>query len=307
MKKDFYFPSQDGVTQIHGIEWKPDGEVKGILQICHGMVEHIERYHDFAMFLCEHGYYVVGHDHLGHGKSIVSKDKLGYFQKDKGNACVIGDIHTLRQKTEKDYPGVPYFMLGHSMGSFLVRQYIGMHGAGLSGAVVMGTGEQPSVILGAGKFVCKMIAACKGWEHRSTLVDGMALGANQKAYAHVTDGSSWLTRNPEIVKQYKEDPQCGFRFTLNAYYFMFSGMEQMNKQEKAQTLPKTLPVFFVAGAKDPVGSMGKGVQNVYEIYKRMGMKDVEIKLYEEDRHEILNELDKDVVYQDILNWLESRK
>ncbi len=307
MKNEFYFPSKDGVTKIHAIEWIPEGEVKGILQICHGMAEYIDRYHDFADYLAGKGYLVVGHDHLGHGQSITGKDKLGYFHKEKGNECVVGDIHTLRTRISKQYPNTPYFIMGHSMGSFLLRQYLGMYGEGLAGAIVMGTGEQPDMILAGGKFICKLIAAIKGWEHKSQLVDGMAVGAYDKAFPNEADGSNWLSRNPENVKKYKADPLCGYMFTVNAYYHMFRGMAAMNSQEKAGAIPKDVPVLFVAGDKDPVGNMGKGVQNVFDKYRAMGMKDVEMKLYQNDRHEILNEVDKEIVYADIFNWLELRK
>ena len=140
MKHEFYYTSRDSVTKIHAIEWIPDGEVKGILQICHGMVEYIDRYDEFAKFMSGHGYYVVGHDHLGHGKSIQTEADLGYFDERKGNQYVIGDIYQLQEMTKKKYPDVPYFMLGHSMGSFLLRQYLTMYAGGLSGAVIMGTG-----------------------------------------------------------------------------------------------------------------------------------------------------------------------
>ena len=180
MKKDFYFPSKDGITEIHAIEWIPKGEIKAVLQIAHGMVEHIERYSDFAEYLAENGIYVTGHSHLGHGKSMVSKEKMGYFAEPNGNACVIGDIHELRTLTQKKYPNVPYFLMGHSMGSFLTRQYLGMYGESLSGAIIMGTGEQPDGILSGGKLVCKLIAAFKGWEHRSDFVNGLVIGGFEK-------------------------------------------------------------------------------------------------------------------------------
>lgn len=304
MKKEFYFLSSDGINQIHAIEWIPEGEPKAVLQICHGMTEHIERYSEFANFLAEHGYYVVGHDHLGHGKSVASADKLGFFHEKNGNEYVVADIHQLRKDTQKKYPGVPYFMMGHSMGSFLVRQYIGLYGQGLSGAIIMGTGDQPNLILGAGKMVCKVIAALKGWEYRSKLVDSMAAGGYDKQVKG--EGESWLSRNPANVEKYKDDPLSGYMFTVNAYYHMFSGMARMNKQEKAGKIPKELPIYFVAGAEDPVGNFGKAVENVYNRYRKCGQKDVEIKLYKDDRHEILNEDDREQVYQDILAWLEKR-
>ena len=302
MKQEFYYPSQDGLTQIHAVEWIPEGEVKAVLQICHGMVEHIGRYHDFAEFLASHGYYVIGHDHLGHGKSVASADKLGFFGEPNGNDYVIGDIHRLREQTVEKYPNVPYFMLGHSMGSFLLRQYLGLYGEGLAGAIVMGTGEQPSIVLGAGKLVCKVIGATKGWYYRSKFVDGLAVGSYKKKL-----GAAWLSKNLENVEKYAADPLSGFTFTVNAYYHMFSGMAKMNQQEKAGKTPKNLPIFFVAGKEDPVGNYGKGVENVYHKYVAAGYEDVNIKLYEGDRHEILNELDRDVVFDDILTWLENRK
>lgn len=302
MKREFYYPSRDGVTKIHAIEWIPEGEVTAVLQMCHGMVEYIDRYHEFADFLTKHGVYVVGHDHLGHGKSVVSQEKLGFFHETDGNAYVIADIQQLRMQTAKKYPGVPYFIMGHSMGSFLVRQYLGLYSGGLSGAIIMGTGEQPSLVVNAGKLVCKIIAAIKGWDYRSKFVNNLAVGAYEKKL-----GAAWLSKNPENVKKYHEDPLCGFVFTVNAYYHMFSGIAKMNQQEKEGKVAKSLPLLFVAGKDDPVGNYGKGVENVYNKYKKCGYQDVQLKLYEEDRHEILNEEDKDVVFQDILAWLEIRK
>lgn len=302
MKREFYYPSRDGVTKIHAIEWIPEGEVTAVLQMCHGMVEYIDRYHEFADFLTKHGVYVVGHDHLGHGKSVVSQEKLGFFHETDGNAYVIADIQQLRMQTAKKYPGVPYFIMGHSMGSFLVRQYLGLYSGGLSGAIIMGTGEQPSLVVNAGKLVCKIIAAIKGWDYRSKFVNNLAVGAYEKKL-----GAAWLSKNPENVKKYHEDPLCGFVFTVNAYYHMFSGIAKMNQQEKEGKVAKSLPLLFVAGKDDPVGNYGKGVENVYNKYKKCGYQDVQLKLYEEDRHEILNEEDKDVVFQDILTWLEIRK
>jgi len=302
MKKEFYYSSKDGITQIHAVEWIPEGDVKAVLQICHGMVEYIERYHEFAEFMGKHGIYVVGHDHLGHGKSVVSDEKLGYFGEPKGNSYVIADIHKLRVQTVEKYPNVPYFMLGHSMGSFLLRQYLGLYSRGISGAIVMGTGKQPNAVLAVGKFVCKMIAAVRGWDYRSKFVNSFAVGGYEKKM-----GLAWISRNPENVEKYGADPLCSFMFTVNAYYHMFSGIQKMNKQEKEGKTIKTLPIFFVAGKEDPVGNYGKSVESVYQQYKAAGYQDVEMKLYEEDRHEILNEVDREIVFEDILTWLENRK
>ena len=186
------------------------------------------------------------------------------------------------------------------MGSFLTRQYLGMYGEGLNGAIIMGTGEQPYAILSGGKLVCKLIAAFKGWEHRSDFVNGLVIGGFEKEM-----GKGWLSRNEENVKNYAKDPLSGFVFTLNAFYNMFDGMSKMNAQEKNGNFPKELPIHFVAGNEDPVGAHGKGVETVYNRYVEKGAKNASIKLYPEDRHEILNEVDKEIVYQDLLDWIVS--
>ena len=297
-KNEFYYLSKDNKTQIHAIEWIPPCEVIGVLQMCHGMMEYIDRYDEFATYLAERGIYVVGHDHLGHGQSVADKNCMGYFSEPDGNGCVVGDIHTLRVRTQKKYANVPYFMMGHSMGSFLVRQYVGMHGKGLAGAIIMGSGHQPDLILIGGRLICKVIAACKGWKHKSGFVNKLAIGGYEKKY-----GMGWLSKNPANVEKYDKDLLCGLMFTLNAFYNMFTGMLLMNRAERAGQIPVTLPVFFVSGEDDPVGEYGKAIKMVAGRYKKAGVEDVKMKLYPEDRHEILQEEDRGVVFADIYNWI----
>lgn len=305
MRDEFYFPSKDGNTEIHTIEWKPEGEVRAVLQICHGMVEYIRRYDEFAQFLCGEGYYVVGNDHLGHGKSIQAKSEYGFFNEKYGNACVLGDMHTLRQRTEKKYPGVPYFMLGHSMGSSLLRQYIQMYGNGLSGAVLMGAvADHKKAALLFGKRLCRVMAAFRGWHYRSKMVDNLVLGAYNKKFKPARTRADWITSDNENLDMYVADPLCSFMFTVNAYYNVFSGMIGIQRKESVYMIPKGLPVLFVSGADDPVGEFGKGVRKIYEKYRAAGIRDVTLRLYTGDRHEILNETDRDQVYKDLLGWFE---
>ncbi len=305
MRDEFYFPSKDGNTEIHTIEWKPEGEVRAVLQICHGMVEYIRRYDEFAQFLCREGYYVVGNDHLGHGKSIQAKSEYGFFNEKYGNACVLGDMHTLRQRTEKKYPGVPYFMLGHSMGSSLLRQYIQMYGNGLSGAVLMGTvADHKKAALLFGKRLCRVMAAFRGWHYRSKMVDNLVLGAYNKKFKPARTRADWITSDNENLDMYVADPLCSFMSTVNAYYNVFSGMIGIQRKESVYMIPKGLPVLFVSGADDPVGEFGKGVRKIYEKYRAAGIRDVTLRLYTGDRHEILNETDRDQVYKDLLGWFE---
>ena len=303
MKKEFSYLSGDGVTKIHGIEWIPDGEIIGILQMCHGMVEYIDRYDEFAVYLAGKGFYVVGHDHLGHGKSVQSQEDYGHFDEVKGNRYLIGDIHMLRQRTMKKYPGLPYFIMGHSMGSFLVRQYLTLYGQGLAVAIIMGTGYQPLPVILAGQLLCKILAAFKGWRHRSRLVDGLCLGIYRSHFKSGGGVGDWTTSDREMWEKYTKDPLCNFRFTLAGYYQMLEGMKSLVKAGSVKRIPKELPVFFVAGEDDPVGAFGKGVRKIYAKYKASGLEKTDLKLYRDDRHEILNETDRDKVYEDLYLWL----
>lgn len=303
MKREFTFLSTDGRTKIHGIEWVPAQEAKAILQICHGMVEYIDRYDEFANYLADRGIYVVGHDHLGHGQSVVSEGEYGYFPQPDGNKLVIGDIRKLQKMTMEKYPDIPYIMLGHSMGSFLLRQYLTIYSKSLSGAIIMGTGYQPWMILMGGQLICKLISVFKGWKYRSELVNNLSFGGFNKKFEPAETPYDWVTSDKEKVTQYLNDPLCGFTFTVGGYYQMFEGMKVLDTKGSVDKVRKDIPVSFVAGADDPVGDFGKGVQRIYEKYKAAGIEDVSIKLYENDRHEILNETDRQQVYEDLYQWM----
>lgn len=297
MKQEFWFDSKSGCDRLHGVRWVPVGAPVAVMQIVHGMAEHIERYDEFARFLAERGVLVVGHSHLGHGKSVKDAEGLGYFAEPDGNACVVADIHQLRTMTQAEYPEIPYFMLGHSMGSFLTRQYLGLHAEGLAGAVIMGTGDMPGAVLKAAKAICQVVAKVKGWRHRSQLINGMVTGGYEKKL-----GLGWLSKNEENVRRYEADPLCGFCFTVNGFYGLFSGFDRAVSREMAGQIPKDIPIFFVAGSEDPVGENGKGVKAAYDRYVKHGAK-AQMKLYIGDRHEILNEDDRAVVFEDIYNWM----
>ena len=303
-KREFTYLSADGRTNIHGVEWKPEqGEITAVLQIVHGMVEFIDRYEEFAEFLTERGFVVVGNDHLGHGASIASKQDYGFFSEENGNAAVLKDIHHLKRLTEKAYEHVPYYMLGHSMGSFLLRQYLCLRGEGLDGAIVMGTGTKPVPVLKAGRVLCRGLAAIFGWHHRSLLIDRMAFGGYNKHFEPARTIADWLTKDEAIVDRYLADERCTFRFTLNGYYNLFYSMEQASWEENLRRMPKELPILFVSGREDPVGDFGRGVEKVWSRFRSVGMQKVSQKLYDTDRHEILNETDREDVYRDLADWL----
>ncbi len=306
MKNEFTFVSADKKTNIHCIHWVPEGPIKAILQISHGMVEYINRYENFALFLNEQGILVAGHDHLGHGQSVQSADELGYFADAQGNECLLSDIHTLRQLTQEKYPDLPYFVLGHSMGSFLIRQYIQEHSGGLAGCIIMGTGAQPAATLSLAKFISKTIATFKGSHHRSKFLNKLALGSYNKKFEPARTPNDWLTKDTHIVDTYNADPLCTFTFTVNSYYNLFLSIERAQNEEFMKKTTSSLPLFLVSGGDDAVGNFGASVADLQKTFLKIGMKDVSMRLYPGDRHEILNETDKDLVYQDLLKWLQSK-
>lgn len=303
IKQEFSFLSNDGITQIRAVKYLPDNKPSAILQISHGMVEFIDRYEGFAKFLNEKGILVVGNDHLGHGESVIDKDHWGYFSKENGYQNVVEDLHTLTRIIKREYPGIPYFLLGHSMGSFMARRYLCLHGNELDGAIIMGTGWQDNLTLNIAQSLCKIIAKFKGWQYRSKLITNMALTPYNKKWEPSKTHNDWLTKDEEIVNWYIHEPKCTFTFTLNGYYNLFGVIKYIINKDNLDKMPKDLPVLFVSGSEDPVGNFTKGVKKAYDSFKAVGMKNVSIKFYEFDRHEILNELDKEDVMNDVYYFL----
>lgn len=306
MEKHFNFSSSDKKTTIHAVEWTTRNKPKAILQIAHGMAEHIMRYDYFARYLNKNGILVCGNDHIGHGKSAASEDDLGYFTPEDGHFKVVDDMHKLNQLEKKKYPGVPYFLLGHSMGSFMAREYCMRYGKTINGAIIMGTGQQPKALLGFVKLLCSGQAKLKGWHYRSTSINKMAFGAYNKRFQPIKTGNEWLTKNVEIQKVYKDDPLSGYTFTLNGFYNLFDVMSYVENNANISKVPKKLPILIVSGQDDPVGSYGKGPLLVRDGFKNAGVRDVNMKLYENDRHEILNEDNQIEVFDDIIKWILDR-
>lgn len=302
-KRESYFPSTNGVHQLHMIQWKPEGKVIAILQISHGMVEYINRYDRFATYLAKKGILVVGNDHLGHGKSVNSEEELGYFTSKDGSKIVVDDLHQLTRKMKQVYSDIPYFMLGHSMGSFFIRRYAMTYGEEVNGVIIMGTGAQPKPAIWMGNRLISFMKAFKGSTYRSSLMKKLSFGGYNKKFGSIRTENDWLTKDTNIVDQYMADKYCTFLFTLNGYQTLFDTFTFIQNKKHISQMPKNLPLLFVSGAEDPVGRNGKDVRKITELYKNAGIQSVEMKLYETDRHEILNELDYDCVYEDIYNWI----
>ena len=306
VKNEFFYPSADGKTQIHGVEWLPDGEVLAVLQIMHGVAEYILRYEAFAQYLTEQGFAVVGHDHIGHGQSVANGAQPLYFGPKGSWNWVVQDVHCLRQRMGQKYSGKPYFMLGHSMGSFVLRTYLICHPGSVDAAVIMGTGQQSAQMTGSGQKLAQILGVCGAEDRPNDLVSKLVFGPYNKQFAPNRTQFDWLSANPENVDRYIADPLCGGKPSLGLFREMMWGLSFIREPENLQKMDVNTPILFIAGEKDPVGSNGRGVTRAYESFRKAGVLDVSLLLYPEMRHEILNEVDRSKVYLDIYEWLATK-
>lgn len=301
-KEEFYLLSSDRHTYIHGFWWKPDEKVKAVLQISHGMMEHIGRYDRFASWLAERGVAVVGHDHLGHGKTGKVSD-LSYFADRKGAVCLVQDLFRVTKAAESEYPDVPHILMGHSMGSFIARRYLTVHGEHLEGAIIMGTGGQPLWMAAAGKLAAIVTGMIMGKRYQSHLMQEMVLGSYNRAFRPNRTSSDWLSRDEAEVDKFLHDPYCNIPFTCQAYADLFDLLIDLGLGRQFDAIPRQLPVLFVSGEQDPVGGFGKGVKRVCKKFIDSGMEEVFVKLYPGARHELLNETNYEEVYEDLWKWM----
>ena len=300
--RHMHFPSSDGVNTIHAELFIPsDNNIRGVVQISHGMMDYIARYAPLAEALCASGYVVAGNDHLGHGDSVKTKDDYGFFTSRDGYINVIDDLYEMTSILRREFPGVPLTMLGHSMGSFLARVYAVRYPDSLDGLIIHGTaGSNPAV--GAGKLVVKLLRAIKGERHRSKLVCSLADGGYNKGFDPKDGPNAWLTRDTSMVADRIGNPKNDFIFTLAAYYDLFTLLDLCNRKDWYVSFPKKLPTLVVSGEADPVGGFGKGVREVYNGLKEKGAS-VELRLYPEARHELFYEINRDEVFADLASWL----
>ncbi len=303
-RENLYFDSRDNVSKIYSKQWIPDTDKPiCILQIIHGMAEHIKRYDDFAKAMAEKGIMVVGEDHLGHGETVGESGTKGYFCEQDPATVVVRDSHRLKKQIQEKYPGVPYIILGHSMGSFILRNYLCRYGTGIQGAIIVGTATQPGVVISFGKAVAALKKLVRASKKKSRILNFLSFWGYNRRIKGEKSKFSWLTKDKEVVKAYEKDELCGFIFTGNGFETLFELLARLNKKENLKNMPPELPVLFASGAEDPVGNYGKGVRAAYQSFLDLGMKNVRLKLYENDRHEILNETDKLKVYDDIYLWI----
>lgn len=302
VRKEAYFNSSNGVNRVHTLIWEDDSATPiGILQLTHGMAEHIDRYDSFARFMASNGFIVCGNDHIGHGKSINDRSEIGYFAPEDGDKRLVDDMHILTKIMKKRNPDLPYFLFGHSMGSFCARVYAAHFGEELQGLILCGTGEIPDI---SSALLPLFDAVCEKYGEKRR-VDAIGDLLNKGASLIVGEKDNplaWLSVDAENRLAYSNDGLCGFTYTLRGYRDMFAVMCEACEASWGYKLPQDLPIFIISGANDPVGSKGRGVLAVADNLVDAGIEP-EVVLYPGLRHEILNEEDNDRIYNDILKFI----
>ncbi len=300
------FVSSNGNDTVHVLLWEdPSTPPRAVLQIAHGMSEYIDRYAEFAAYLAQHGFVVCGNDHLGHGATASSSEQLGYISSKDGATYLVEDIHRLRTLIQSRYPDLPIFLLGHSMGSFITRAYVAKYGEGLAGYICSGTAG-PNLAISISLLLADLETHRIGELGRSKLLDNLAFGSYNKRCPEKRTGFDWLTRDTELVDRYVNDPWCGYVFTSAGFRTLFTLVKEVSHTGWAESVPKQLPILMISGRNDPVGNYTKGPKQVFSWLRKTGVIDLTLKLYDDCRHELLNELNRQEVYEDILQWLSKR-
>ena len=302
----FYYTSSTGKNRIYALKCEPEGEVRAVVQIVHGIAEHIDRYRDFMEYLAGNGFVVVGDDHLGHGKTITCEEDKGVFYPEDGWNHVVKDLILLHNIMAAQYPNAKYVMFGHSMGSFLVRTYIADYPDQYDMAILSGTGHQGKLLVSVGNMMAKHTIKKYGYASDGTKLNNLSMGGYLKRIDNPRTTFDWLSRDTAEVDKYMADELCGFTAKAGVYADMMKGVQYVTSMDTISKVDPNKPIYFMSGSEDPVGDYGKGVQKAYGCFRKAGVKDVIIKLYEGDRHEMLNETNRDEVYLDVLTWLNQR-
>lgn len=301
-----HYGSADGHTTVFGYFYTMPGVTpKAVLQISHGMQEYIRRYRSFAWYLAEQGYVVCGNDHLGHGQTSGDSGNDGWFAERCGDRYVLEDLHRMTAIAKKRYPGLPYYLFGHSMGSFFARWYASVYPKELDGLIISGT-SGPNPMSGMGRLFAKLLTRVKGGTYRSPMMEKMMFGTYCKEIPDAKTGKEWVMRDPDTLADYVADPKCTFAFTLDAYRDLIAVLQRVSRPEWSQSIPKTMPILLVSGDADPVGNYGKGVTAVRDMLVQAGVEDVTLRLYPGCRHEVYNDLPeyRALFYSEILHWLD---
>lgn len=304
--QEFCFPSSTGENTIHCLKCLPEKPARGIVILVHGIAEHIQRYRPFMAFLAENGFVAAGMDLLGFGQNIKSPSDKGFFAEENGWNYVVTDIDRLLAQVKAAHPGLPCVLFGHSMGSFLSRTYIIRYPGKFDAVILSGTGHQSPLLVRGGLLMAETFVLLKGAHYPAKALNDVAFGSYNKGFDSVRTDFDWLSRDPAAVDAYIADPLCGFICTASLYRDMMQGIRFITDPANIAHMDKKTPVFFLSGADDPVGDKGAGVTRAYKAFCDAGVRDVFLRLYPGGRHEMLNEINKDEVYQDVLHWIEEK-
>lgn len=305
-REDFSILSSNGKTQLHCVKWLPEETPRAAVQISHGVCSHITRFEPLADFLCANGFAVYGHDHLGHGESITCPEDKLFFGENGGWDFVIADLRAVTNRIREELPGVPVFLLGHSMGSFAARCYAIRFQDGIDGLLLSGTGQQSPALVRSGIALAEAEIKRKGARYGSEMLQNVMFGAYNRGFEPRRTPFDWISRDTETVDRYMADPDCGGTTTAGLVRDMLGGIAYMSKKQNLERMNKKLPVLFFSGSEDPVGEKGEGVFRAYAAFMKVGMEDVTLKLYPGGRHEMLNETNREQVRRDILDWMETK-
>lgn len=303
MKKEKKFLSNDGKAMIHYTMWYPENNIKGIVQLTHGMTEYMRNYDEFAEFLCQNDILVIGHDQLGHGHSAENSEELGYFRNKNSVDILINDMHTLMEKAKSQYPNMPYFLFGHSFGSFLSRIFAGTYGNELNGLILTGTGNSNIRRVKSALKLVRAIRITKKASFRSSFVQKAIFLPYLERIKNPISMREWLCRDEKFVEDYLKNPLNNYTYTLNGYSTLLYAVIKMQEKEIFESTPNKLPILMMSGSEDPVGEYTKKVVEVSELYKAHKVEDVTVNIYEGARHNILMETNKKEVMKDCLEWI----
>lgn len=282
--------------------WLPEGKPVGIVQLVHGIAEYAGRYGALAAALNEKGYILAAEDHMGHGGSITKAHPMGCIKG--GWKALTRDVNALTELLKQRWPGVPLFLMGHSMGSFLARTCLYTYPeAGYAGCILSGTAWQPGMVLKTGLKLAQGEVYRHGEHTASESLKNLMFGAYLKGVKDAKSPNDWISTQREVVDAYDADPLCGFVPSAGLDCAMLEGLQENQKPENLAAMPKDLPVWFFSGDKDPVGNKGKGVKKSVRAFRKAGLRDVELTFYPGARHETLNDFCRDAVLNDLLAWL----
>ena len=302
--EEFYLASSGGY-RLHCWRWSPASSPRAIVQICHGINEYAGRYDSFARFLTTQGFLVIAHDHAGHGQTATCKEELGQWLPGDAWRRLCDDLHVCAVNERRLAPRLPFFLFGHSMGSFVVRCYPLYYQEPLAGVILSGTADQRPALLNCGLALARALIRRYGWDHRSIVLRNMVFGGYVRRFAPAANAAVWISRDQTVTEAYVRDRYCRFIPSVGMFAEVFRGMKQMATAAAFAALPASTPVLLFAGAQDPVGDCGRGVRRVYARYSA-GHADVQLRLYPEGRHEMLHELNYEEVYADIAAWLQQQ-